>query len=134
MDTQDCDCAWIPKTTTTTSRSEIWRSPNNYITVYQEPSGRPVDGTNIVLSGQRSGFLFGKIIDGSFTMHAGGVHWDLIRHDIKTRGGDSGAPIGDADASDILGIHKGMLINSSGTYIVATAWEEIDKDFDVSLY
>lgn len=130
----DCDCAWVPKTTSTTSKSQIWRSPNNYLTVYNEASARPADGTNIVISGKNSGFEFGRIVDGTFTITADGINWDLIRHDIDMEGGDSGAPIGDADASDILGIHKGEIRNGSNVYHVATAWEEIDKDFSVSLY
>ncbi len=130
----DCDCAWVPKTTTTTSRSEIWRSPNNYITVYGEASDRPADGTNIVMSGQRSGFMFGKVIDGTFRIYANGIYWDLIEHDIKMKPGDSGSPMGDADASHILGILKGAIINGSKVHYVATAWEEIDKDFEISLY
>lgn len=130
----DCDCAWVPKTTSTTSKSEIWRSSNNYITVYNEASTRPADGTNIVISGKSSGFEFGSVVDGTFTIYAGGMNWDLIRHNIDMAGGDSGSPVGDADASDILGIHKGEIHSGSNVYHVATAWEEIDKDFSVSLH
>ena len=130
----DCDCAWVPKTTSTTSKSEIWRSPNNYITVYNEASARPADGINIVVSAKNSGFLFGNVVDGSFTIYADGIQWDLVRHNIALVRGDSGAPIGDADASDILAIVKGDITAGSNVYHVATAWEEIDKDFSVSLH
>ena len=130
----DCDCAWVPKTTFTTSKSEIWRSPNNYITVYNEADTRPADGTNIVTSGS-SGFSFGTVVDGTFVVTVNGiVVADFIQHDIDLLGGDSGSPIGDADASDILGIHKGEIEIGSNVYHVATAWEEIDKDFSVSLH
>ena len=65
--------------------------------------------------------MFGTVITGSFTINTGGIDWDLIRHDIKTQLGDSGAPMGDADASHILGINKGHMIMGSNVYYVATA-------------
>ncbi len=133
--TGNCDCAWSTKTTNTPSSSSIWRSPNNYLTVYNEATDRPEKGDMIVLSGKTSGFKFGHIVNGNFKMQAGGIDWDLISHDIKAKGGDSGAPIGDADASHIIGIHKGTITKKDGSvHYVATAWEEIDKNFSVNLH
>ena len=133
--TNDCDCTWSAKDTVTPSKSAIWRSPNNYLTIYNESDDLPVKGDMVVLSGKTSGFKMGQIVDGSFKMRAGGVDWDLISHDIKTGGGDSGAPIGDADASHIIGIHKGKITKKDGSvHYVATAWKNIDKYFSVDLH
>lgn len=126
----DCDCAKSDKTTSTSSSSKVWRSSNNYLTVTTESSSRPAAGTDLTSSGKSSGFEFGEVVDGSYTVYAGGINWDLIRHDMSLTGGDSGGPIGDADFSEIIGIEKGEI----GGVPVATAWEEIDKDFSVSLY
>lgn len=126
----DCDCAITDKTTWTTSYSAAWRSSNNYLTVYEESSSRPADGTNLTFSGITSGFEFGEVVDGSYQVTAGGINWDLIRHDMSLAGGDSGGPIGDADFSMIIGIEKGEI----GGVPVATAWEEIDQDYSVDLH
>ncbi|MCE2507384.1 MAG: hypothetical protein J4F36_13160 [Nitrosopumilaceae archaeon] len=61
-----------------------------------------------------------------------------MSHDISALdGGDSGAPIGDSDASDIEGIVKGNMVISGGphhgTHHIASAWEELDSDFTLSL-
>ena len=92
--TNDCDCAWSAKAAVTTSKSAIWRSPNNYLTIYNEAADLPAKGDMVVLSGKTSGFKMGQIVDGNFKMRAGGVDWDLTSHNIKTGGGDSGAPMG----------------------------------------
>lgn len=126
----DCDCAMTDKTTGTTSYSAAWREPNNYLTIYEESSSRPSDGTDLTFSGITSGFEFGEVVDGSYQVTAGGINWDLIRHDMSLAGGDSGGPIGDADFSMIIGIEKGEI----GGVPVATAWEEIDQDFSVDLH
>lgn len=126
----DCDCAMTDKTTGTTSYSAAWREPNNYLTIYEESSSRPSDGTDLTFSGITSGFEFGEVVDGSYQVTAGGINWDLIRHDMSLADGDSGGPIGDADFSMIIGIEKGEI----GGVPVATAWEEIDQDFSVDLH
>jgi hypothetical protein len=134
-----CDCAYVKKTTWTTSKSQIWRSSNNYLTVTSEASSRPADGTQIVLSGMSSGFKFGEVVQGTFTITADGINWNLVRHNIVTQGGDSGAPVGNADASKILAIHKGVItvtppIGPPMNYYVATGWNNIDAKFSVSLH
>jgi len=130
----DCDCALSDKTGGNAPGSDVWRSSNNYLVVTTESSSRPSMGTDVTLSGKASGFIFGEVQDGSFTFTAEGINWDLIETDLSTSGGDSGGTLGDADMSDILGIHKGKVTIGSTIHTIHSAWEEFDSDYSVSLY
>ena len=134
----DCDCAFVEENTSTNTYSQIWRSSNNYLTVSNEGGSRATAGSDIVISGQKTGFHFGEIEIANLVFTYQGVTYDWMSHDISALdGGDSGAPIGDADASDIEGIVKGNIVISGGpyhgTHHIASAWEELDSDFTLSL-
>lgn len=126
----DCDCAMSDKTGGNAPGSDVWRSSNNYLVVTTESSSRPSNGYDLTFSGITSGFVFGEVVDGTYTVTLGGTNWDGIRHDMSLAPGDSGGPFGDADFSEIVGIEYGEL--AGVPYM--SAWEEFDKDYSVSLY
>jgi hypothetical protein len=126
----DCDCALSDKIAGNAPGSDVWRSSNNYLTVTTESSSRPANGYDLTFSGRTSGFVFGEVVDGTYTVTINGKNWDGIRHDMSLDFGDSGGPFGDADFSEIVGIEYGEL---NGVPFMS-AWEEFDKDYSVSLY
>ncbi|MGQ0771593.1 MAG: hypothetical protein ACT4NT_02305 [Nitrososphaerota archaeon] len=129
----------VDKTTFTTSKSQIWKQSNTYLTVTSESASRPAAGTDLIQSGQATGYKTGDVVDGSFTFTADGINWDLIKVDMSNSGGDSGAPIASSTGSKIYGIVKGYVdiappIGPPQRHYIATSWDEIDSIFTVDLH
>jgi hypothetical protein len=122
-----CDCAYIKKTTWTTSHSWVLRDPNLYLVITSEATSRPSMGTQVVLFGVGSGFKQGEVTNPNYTYTADGINWNLVDTNISTTGGDSGAPYTNAAANKILGIHKA----NAGIF---SPWNEVDSRFNVSLH